>query len=257
MSAMGYFVDVFDRYPLPWQMTVAERFALIGLLDVVRPSCAIEIGTADGGSLQVIAAAAGKVYALDTDATIPDRLPHFPNVEFRIGDSRQTLPRLLAELEASGTRYQFVLIDADHRADMVREDIASLLRVRPLTRTYILLHDSFNPECRAGIRDAGWEACPFVHEVELDFVQGWYHVPDDHRKHLANQMWAGFALAVLEPQDRHRPLVIRESQGFTFSRMAEVSAHALRTAAADEQLVGAKSEQQPIATASWPKWWRW
>lgn len=221
---MGWYSDFFARYPLPWKMTAAERFALIGLLDVVRPSCAIEIGSAQGGSLQVLSSVAAKVYSLDVDPTTPTRLGQFPNVEFRIGDSRVTLPRLLGELRAAGTAYPFVLIDGDHRADGVRQDIASVLSVPPLTRTYVLMHDGFNPDCRLGIRTAGWEACPFVHEVELDFVQGWYHMPNDGTQ-LAHQMWAGFALAVLEPHVRGHQLTIGQSQRFTFERMAEVSAH--------------------------------
>jgi hypothetical protein len=205
-------------------MTTAERFALIGVLDVVRPSCAIEIGTADGGSLQVIAAAAGKVYALDSDPTLPQRVSQFHNVEFRIGYSHETFPRLLAELHETRTPYPFVLIDGDHRADGVRRDIAPLLRTPPPTRTYVLMHDSFHPECRLGIKTAGWEACPFVHEVELDFVPGWYHGADD-KAGLAHQMWAGFGLAVLEPFPRARALTIGECQRHTFARMAETSVH--------------------------------
>jgi hypothetical protein len=221
---MGWYKDLFDRYPLPWKMTVAERFILLGLLDHLRPSCAIEVGTAGGGSLQVLSAAAGKVYSLDIDPTTPDRLRGFPNVEFRIGDSRETLPRLLDELRAQRTPYPFVLIDGDHRADGVRRDIGCLLTAPPPTRTYVLMHDSFNPDCREGIRTAGWEACPFVHEVELDVVPGWFHLPDDGTN-LTHEMWAGFALAVLAPHARAHRLVIGESQGLTFLRMAEVSAH--------------------------------
>ena len=37
------------RYPLPAQMAIAERLAVIGLLETLRPECAIELGTASGG----------------------------------------------------------------------------------------------------------------------------------------------------------------------------------------------------------------
>ena len=32
----------------------------------------------------------------------------------------------------------------------------------------VILHDSFNPECREGMRTANWAANPQVHAVELD-----------------------------------------------------------------------------------------
>ncbi len=223
---MGWYQELFAGYPLPWKMTVAERFAFVGLLNTIRPSCAIEVGSAEGGSLQVLSSVARKVYSLDVDPTTPARLGQFPNVEFRIGDSSSTLPQLLGELKAAGTPWPFVLIDGDHRADGVRRDINAVLGVPPLTRTYVLMHDTFNPECRSGIRSAGWDACRFVHEVELDFVQGWYHMPNDGTQ-LTDQMWAGFALAVLEPHPRQHALVVGESQRLTFEHMSSLSAQRL------------------------------
>src|SRR5712691_2394987 len=93
--------DLFSRkYPLSWQMTPAERLAVISLVNAIRPACAIEIGTAGGGTLQVLSELAGKVYALDVDPTVRERLSQFTNVEFVIGDSRETLPVLLRRLHA-------------------------------------------------------------------------------------------------------------------------------------------------------------
>jgi hypothetical protein len=220
--ARNWFALFVDRYPLPWQMRPAERLALIALVQAIRPDVAIEIGSADGGSLQVIADHAKRVYALDNDPTTPTRLAQFPNVEFRIGLSGATFPALLAELHAARKGYQFVLIDGNHTEEFVRTDVQGLLSVPPLTRAYVLLHDSFNPECRRAIRTAGWESSPFVHSVDLDFVQGWFHGDETP---IPKQMWAGFALAILDPQPRTEPLRIRESQLETFQRMYEVSAH--------------------------------
>src|SRR5262245_65410851 len=86
------------RYPLQWQMPDLERIVMIEILEHLRPRVAIEVGCAQGGSLQVISALAEKVYALDIDPTVPHRLAQFSNVEFRIGPSQETLPTLLAEL---------------------------------------------------------------------------------------------------------------------------------------------------------------
>jgi hypothetical protein len=42
---------LFSRYLPHWHMVTAERCALITLLDAIKPECAIEIGTAQGGQL--------------------------------------------------------------------------------------------------------------------------------------------------------------------------------------------------------------
>lgn len=222
---MNWYEPFAAHYPLRWQMRPAERLALIALLHVLRPSTAIEVGTADGGSLQVIASASQRVYTLDIDPTAPTRLPHFANVQFRIGPSADTLRELLAELRATETPVPFILIDGNHATEFVKQDIQALLSVRPLCRTYVMFHDSFNPDCRLGIEKGGWEACPFVHKVDLDFVQGWFH---DDETGIPGEMWGGFALALLDPEDRQGPLRIKASQDPTFRQMYSVSAHRLR-----------------------------
>ena len=195
-----------EDYPLEWNMTIQERAALVQLLDFVAPPVALEVGTNHGGSLQVIAPRAGRAYALDINPLVPEwlgaGLPQwlgagFPNVTFRIGDSREVLPRVLREIESRGEELGFVLIDGDHSGDSIRQDINALLRYTPRRPVYVLLHDSFNPECRAGMLAADWQACPHVHYLQLDFVGGLF-VPMP--KGL--EMWGGFGLALLLPQTR-------------------------------------------------------
>src|ERR1700694_3543155 len=98
MLPVEWFDPFSARYPLPWEMRPAERLALIALLAALRPACAIAIGAANGGSLQVLAAAANHVYVLDADPPVPGQLAHLSNVDFLIGDSRDTLPGLLIQL---------------------------------------------------------------------------------------------------------------------------------------------------------------
>jgi hypothetical protein len=223
----GLYGDLFgDRFPLPWQMSLAERFFLIATLEHLKPRVAIEIGIAQGGSLQVLAANATQVYALDTDPTTPTRLAQFTNVDFRIGEAHLTLPPLLAELHAAETRYPFVLIDGNHETDCVRRDIQALLSVPPLDTTYVFMHDVFNPACREGIRTAGWETCPHAHWVNLDVVPGVLHTPANTSA-LEREMWGGFAVAILHPEVRQRPLTISAQQEMVFRQALAVSAHRL------------------------------
>jgi hypothetical protein len=104
----------------------------------------------------------------------------------------------------------------------VRVDIENLLRFRPAAcPLYVLLHDSFNPNCRAGIAEADWAGSPYVHHVELDFVPGVFH----QRADLHRQMWGGFALAVLRPEPRPGELQVASRQDLLFRTIEAASVH--------------------------------
>lgn len=197
-----------------WQMETGERATLIHLLSTIRPECAVEIGTAFGGSLSAITKFSRRVWTLDKDPACAERLAgQFPNVTFLTGQSTDTLPPLVAELSATDAALGFVLIDGAHTRESVRADIENLLRFRPVAGPlYVLMHDSFNPDCRAGITEAGWAENPQVHQVELDFVSGILHEAEGKR----GQMWGGFALAVLRPEPRAGELRVTARQGLLF-----------------------------------------
>lgn len=198
-----------------WEMTDAERLALTGLLAELRPACAIEVGVYRAGSLAALSRFCKKVYALDIDPTCETRFHEkFPNVEFVIGDSKQTLPQVIARIEAAQEPLGFVLIDADHSREGIQHDIDSVLRYTPGSPLYIIMHDSFNPDCRRGIKDAKWSASPYVHMVELDFVVGRFltdEEPDSYR-----QMWCGFALAILLPERRNGEVIVHQNEALLY-----------------------------------------
>ena len=211
------------RYPLPWLMTPAERLSLIALLHTLRPRCAIEVGTAAGGSLQVLADFSDRVFALDWRFAVPDAVrTQLSHVAFVEGDSHQTLPALMRRLHREGIPVGFVLIDGDHSYAGVKQDIEAVIAAPPLTTCYLVLHDSFNPEVRQGMRDAAWTSSPYVQSVELDFVQGWFHSQGIGPQ---REMWGGFALAILSPEPRVGTLTIQESLRPLFEQMVPVSAH--------------------------------
>jgi hypothetical protein len=200
-------------HPLAWQMNPAEQAMMIYLLERLRPKVAIEIGTRFGGSLQVIARYCERVYSLDIDPEVTDRLKgRFPNVEYLIGPSDQTLPALINRLQREEAEVGFVLVDGDHTAPGLRKDIDNLLQLRPVVSMYVLMHDSMNPVVRKGLRSANWPGCPYVHRVELDFVPGGVSA----RPEFHGQLWDGFALAILEPTPRIGDLKIGASSQMTF-----------------------------------------
>jgi len=199
---------LFDGFIENWWMTQQERFALICILRRLRPKCAIEVGTLNGGSLSTLAKFSEKVYSIDIDATCEERLgKHFENVEFITGDCLETLPILIQDLQSNKTDPQFILIDADHSKTGVKREINTLLEIIPNEQLVVVIHDSFNPECRAGILAADWTLNPYVHLVELDFIPGRYNYfegdPNSNRS-----MTCGLALAVLMPYRRKVPLKV-------------------------------------------------
>jgi Cephalosporin hydroxylase len=184
---------------LYWLMSPSEQVAMVYLLEHLRPKVAIEIGTRFGGSLQVLDRFCERVYSLDIDPEVPGRLEgRFSNVEYVIGQSTETLPPLLSRLQDEGAEVGFVLVDGDHTMEGVRTDIDMLLQYKPITSLYIVMHDSFNPACRRGLRAADWAGCPYVHAVELDFVPGIVTPSPADR----GQLWGGLALGILKPEPR-------------------------------------------------------
>jgi hypothetical protein len=184
---------------LPWLMSPAEQTALIFMLSHLRPKVSIEIGTRFGGSLQAIAKYSQHVYSVDIDPDVPKRMKgRYSNVTYLTGDSDQVLPPLIARLNRESAEVGFVLVDGDHSVEGVRKDIDHVLTLVPSAPLYVVMHDSFNPDCRAGLKLANWLACPFVHAVELDFIPGVVHPSPDSR----GQLWGGLALGVLSPEKR-------------------------------------------------------
>ncbi|MGI0492785.1 class I SAM-dependent methyltransferase [Alkalinema pantanalense CENA528] len=217
---------LFDDLALHWQMTRCERYALASLLDAAKPDVAIEIGTYQGGSLQVISRKAQKVYSIDISPDCKAQLsPHFSNVEFLTGSSQDLLPQLLQQIQQNNEVLNFVLIDGDHSTEGVRRDINAVLQYVPTQPLYIVFHDSFHPPCRQGILAADWQQCEYIHYVEIDFIPGVYHYePFDTAE--PRSMYGGLAVAKMLPQKRTDELVIYQSQKGLFDTIYPHSCHA-------------------------------
>jgi hypothetical protein len=190
-----------------------EKHSFISILQQLKPEVAIEIGNAEGGSLQVLNKFIPKVYALDLYEEVHQKLkPQFPNVEFLTGNSKQLLPELLRSIQAKNEKLGFVLIDGDHSTEGVKADINAVLEnYIPVTTLIIIFHDSFNPECRKGITKAGWQQCPYVHFIDIDYVPGTYVNDIQNGKMQKRTMWGGLSLAILKPQKREHLLDVKQS----------------------------------------------
>jgi hypothetical protein len=176
-----------------WQMTIGERAALEGILSQIKPRLALEIGTANAGSLKRIAAHSQEVHSFDME--LPPGADDFDNVRFHTGNSHELLRPWLDEVVRGGRRIDFALVDGDHTAEGVRADVRDILDSGALEGVMVL-HDAMNPEVRRGIRGvdiAGYEA---VRYIDLDLIPG--HLGRYRRGgDFAGQLWGGLALVVV------------------------------------------------------------
>jgi hypothetical protein len=212
----------FDELPLHWQMPRADKFALEGLLRVIRPEVSVEIGTYRGGSLQILSRYSGHVHSLDINAESQRALAEkFGNVTFHVGDSAKVLPEVLGRI---GGGWSFALVDGNHSRAGVREDLRHLLAENPEARRWIVCHDSFNPDCRRGILEAPWRENEYVRLLEVDFVSGVFH-RHSYDTGRAASMWGGLAVGFLEGTAGREPAEIRQSQRVVFETMRLRSRH--------------------------------
>ena len=173
-----------------WQMAIGQRAALEGLLAQLQPELAVEIGTAQGGSLSRIAAHSGHVHSFDLEFQV-DR-SEVDNVTFHEGDSHLLLPAFLADLEREGGNLDFALLDGDHSYEGVKQDLEDLLASGAVSRTVIVLHDTMNEGVRAGIESVDFESYSKIVFTDLNFVL------EHQSASPLEEAWGGFALVVVD-----------------------------------------------------------
>ena len=176
-----------------WQMSFGERAGLEGLLVQLRPDLAIEVGTAEGGSLERLAEYSAEVHSFDLVApSLP--VAEMAHVHLHTGDSHALLPTVLESFAAEARNVDFALVDGDHSEEGVRRDVDALLSSRALGRSMIVIHDTMNETVRRGLSRVRFDAYPKVAYVELDFVAGQlFREPT-----IKDELWGGLGLVVCD-----------------------------------------------------------
>lgn len=174
-----------------WQMTLGERAALEGILTQVSPNLAVEVGTAEGGSLRRIAAHSREVHSFDM--AVPAGAEKFANVHFHAGDSHTLLRTWLDQVTNEAREIDFALVDGDHTAAGVRADIQDILDSGALNGV-LLFHDTMNPVVRKGVRQVDFRRCPNLRYLDLDLVPG--HV-GTYASGFPAELWGGLGIAVV------------------------------------------------------------
>ncbi len=181
-------------------MSLGERAALEGVLASLKPALAVEIGTAEGGSLRRISEHSQEVHSFDLVAPDPE-IAAIEHASFHSGDSHALLPAFLAELDDAGRNVDFVLVDGDHSAEGVRRDAEDLLASTAIGQTVILFHDTANPHVRSGIDAVDFDAHAKIVHVEPDFVAGSVFSHPD----LEGEIWGGLGIVIANAAEPRSP----------------------------------------------------
>jgi hypothetical protein len=220
-------------------MSYGERTVIEGMLAMLKPHLAVEVGRAEGGSLRRLAAYSEKVISLDV-VEAAGGVADLSNVTAMTGDSHELLPRVLNGLAQDGQNVDFALVDGDHSAVGVCTDIRDLLNSSAVTHTVILAHDTLNEEVRQGMMEVDYDEYQKVAWVDFDFIPGYVAQMSER----LGECWGGFGLIVIDSSGTFQSGGPRWSDDlFDQSKLVWPSAHWIRqhgepgAAAADISLV--------------------
>ena len=182
-----------------------------------------------------------RVISIDIDPGVKTSLSsHFPNAEFFTGDSRILIPEVFDKLAKDKTAVDFIFLDGNHTETFVRQDVENILSYQPASQMLLLMHDTFNPDCRKGILSANWARNPCCHFVDLDFSPGILHP----NKEILREMWGGLGLALFRPTPRTHELKVKTTHQLlyeaAFLQSVHYSASKIPSASLIERVCGSK-----------------
>ena len=159
-----------------WLMSTREKLGLIGLLHCLKPKKVLELGYHRGGATKWLSQFSEQVITVDVNEFVADSPNLFHNVEAWNCPTLEAASRIKKE----NLFFDLAIIDADHSRLAVSADINGIINHSDI----ILMHDSFNPDCRKGMIDALKKQDS--HAYYLDFI------PSVSKK---DGLWGGLAIA--------------------------------------------------------------
>src|SRR4030042_5987678 len=176
------------------QMSHSEKLTLSALLHQHEPVCSIVIGKDKGNILPLIAHYSKVAFSLCRDSLIEEKFNHLKNTRFLNGPITLVLPALLQELTANNIPVDLILINDNYSAEEMKNNLNIILSYQPMKQLFILIHNSFNPDCRKGIQETDWKQSPFLDFVDLDFIPGRMIADESPPR---KQLFGGLCLACL------------------------------------------------------------
>ena len=159
-----------------WLMSTREKLGLIGLLHCLKPKKVLELGYHRGGATKWLSEFSEEVLSVDVNEFVSNAPNLFHNVEAWNCPTLEAASRIKKE----NLFFDLAIIDADHSRKAVSGDIYGIISHSDI----ILMHDSFNPDCRKGMLDALQNQKS--HAYYLDFI------PSVSKK---DGLWGGLAIA--------------------------------------------------------------
>ena len=159
-----------------WLMSTREKLGLIGLLHCLKPKKVLELGYHRGGATKWLSELSEQVISVDVNEFVADAPNLFHNVEAWNCPTHEAASRIKKEK----LFFDLAIIDADHSRKAVSADINGIIEHSDI----ILMHDSFNPDCRKGMLDALKKQDS--HAYYLDFI------PSVSKN---DGLWGGLAIA--------------------------------------------------------------
>jgi hypothetical protein len=159
-----------------WLMSAREKLGLIGLLHCLKPKKVLELGYHRGGATKWLSQFSEQVITVDVNEFVSNAPNLFHNVEAWNCPTLEATSRIKKE----NLFFDLAIIDADHSRQAVYADINGIINHSDI----ILMHDSFNPECRKGMIDALKNQKS--HAYYLDFI------PSVSKN---DGLWGGLAIA--------------------------------------------------------------
>jgi len=178
-----------------WLMSAREKLGLIGLLHCLKPKKVLELGYHRGGATKWLSQFSERVITVDVNEFVEDAPNLFHNVEAWNCTTLEAASRLKKE----NLFFDLAIIDADHSRKAVSTDINGVINHSDI----ILMHDSFNPDCRKGMVDALKNQKS--HAYYLDFI------PSVSKK---DGLWGGLAIAWKSKTPGHANEFVREMSSF-------------------------------------------
>lgn len=159
-----------------WLMSTREKLGLIGLLYCLKPKKVLELGYHRGGATKWLSELSEQVISVDVNEFVSNAPNLFDNVDAWNCPTLEAATRIKKE----NLFFDLAIIDADHSRNAVSADINAIINHSDI----ILMHDSFNPDCRKGMMDALKNQKS--HSYYLDFI------PSVSKK---DGLWGGLAIA--------------------------------------------------------------
>ena len=128
-----------------WLMSTREKLGLIGLLELLKPKNVLEFGYHRGGATKWLSKYSESLITVDVNEAVGKAEDDFPNARAWNCPTHEALKRIKDDL-----------------FHPISRSLMPIIRVMQLLPTFavfdhanvILMHDSCNPDCRKGMKDA-------------------------------------------------------------------------------------------------------